>query len=102
MIQLLMVITVACCLRRCVRLLLGLFEVAMVDALVVAQAVQGAVDALADVAHRLLGRSHVHVLYMPLETCQRAQVLVARIAAKIVTAARGIQTAAGCVQPRVV
>lgn len=86
MIQLLMVIAVASGLG-CVRLLLRLLKVAVVDALVVAQAVQGAVYALADVAHRFLGGSHVHVLYVPLETCQRAEVFVARIAAKIIAAA---------------
>lgn len=42
----------------------------MVDALVIAQAVQRAVDALADVADGLLGRPHVHVLDVPLEARQ--------------------------------
>lgn len=69
MVQLLMVIAVASGLRG-VGLLLRLLEVAVVDALVIAQTVQGAVDTLADVAHRLLGGSHVHVLYVSLETCQ--------------------------------
>lgn len=69
------------------RLLLRLLEVAMVDALVVAQAVQRRVDALADVAHGLLGGTHVHVLDVALEACQGAQVLVARIAPEVVAAA---------------
>lgn len=69
-------------------LLLRLLEVAVVDALVVAQAIQGAVDALADIAHGLLGGAHVNVLDMPLEARQRAQVLVARIAPEVVAAAR--------------
>lgn len=34
----------------------------MIDALVIAQAVKRAVDTLADIAHRLLGRPHVDVL----------------------------------------
>lgn len=55
----------------------------MVDALVVAQTVQRAVDAFANVAHRLFGGSHVHILDVPFQTGQRRQVLVARIAAKV-------------------
>lgn len=75
----------------------------MVDALVVAQTIQRAVDALADVADGLLGWTHVHVLDVALETRQRGQVLVAWIAAKIVTTtgaatARGVQVTAGGIQ----
>ena len=63
----------------------------MIYALVIAQTIQRAVDALADVAHRLLGGTHMHVLYVPLEPCQRREILIAGITAKIIAAAAGIQ-----------
>lgn len=55
----------------------------MVDALVVAQTVKGTVDTLADVAHRLLRGSHVHVLNVALQPGQRGEILVAGIATEV-------------------
>lgn len=64
------------------------FHVAMVDALVIAQTVQRAVHAFANVADRLFGRSHVHILDVTLQPRERRQILVARIAAEIIGAGR--------------
>lgn len=58
----------------------------MIDTFVVPQTVQRAVYSLTNVTDWLLGRSHVNVLYMALQTRQRRQVLVARIASKILAA----------------
>lgn len=57
---------------------------AVVDALVVAQAVEAGVDAPADIAHRLPRRPHVDILDVPLEAGERGQGLVAGLAAVFV------------------
>lgn len=55
----------------CGRLLLRLLQVPVIDALVIAQAVQRAVNTFADIADGLFSRSHVHILNVSLETRQR-------------------------------
>lgn len=50
----------------------------------IAQGVETTVDPLANVAHRLTGRAHVDVLYMPLQARQRRETLVARLASELV------------------
>lgn len=77
------------------RLLFRLLQIAMIDALVIAQAIQRTVDPLAYVAYRLLGGAHVYVLDVPLQSCQRAEVLVARIAPEVIATAGGTITARG-------
>lgn len=52
------------------RFLFGHFHIPMVNAFMIAQAVQRAVDTFADVTHRLLGWSHVNVLNVALEASQ--------------------------------
>lgn len=56
---------------------------AMVDRLVIAQAVQTGVHASAYVTDRLAGRPHVYVLNVPFEPGQRRQALVTRVTSVI-------------------
>lgn len=58
-----------------------LLLLAVVDGLVVAQAVQTRVDPPANVTHGLPGRSHVHVLDVSFEPRQGRQALVTRLTA---------------------
>lgn len=62
---------------------LNVLDVAVVDAFVVPQRVQAAVDPFANVADGLAGRPHVNVLYVPFEPGQRGQALVARLASEL-------------------
>lgn len=56
---------------------------AVVDRLVVPEAVQAGVNPPANVTHWLPGGSHVNVLYMPFEPRQGRQALVTRLATVI-------------------
>lgn len=58
-------------------------HVAVVDALVISQTVQGTVDTLADVADGLLCGSHMYVLDVSLQPSQWAQILVTRVATEV-------------------
>lgn len=60
-----------------------LLLLAVVDGLVVAEAVQTRVNPPANVTHRLPGRSHVHVLDVAFEPRQRRQALVTWLTAVI-------------------
>lgn len=59
-------------------------DVSVVNALVVPQRVQTAVDPLANVADGLPGRSHVYILNMSLESGQRGQAFVAGLTTEFV------------------
>lgn len=70
--------------RRRGRLLL-----AVVDRLVVPEAIEAGVNPPAYVTDWLPGRSHVNVLNVPFEPCQRGQALVTRVASVIFVGGAG-------------
>lgn len=74
-------------------MLFVLIVLSMIDALVVAEAVQTGVNSFADTTDRFLAGPRVHVLYVPSEPRKRSEVFVARLAPKLIArAAAGQQT----------
>lgn len=61
----------------------NILNVAMVNALVIPQRIQTAVDSLANVTHRFSRWSHVNVLDVPLESSEGTEALIARLTAEI-------------------
>lgn len=62
---------------------LDVLYVTVVDAFVVSQRIEAAVHTFADVADRLAGWPHVHILYVALQPGEGRQAFVAWLASKV-------------------